>query len=131
MKKLLFGMLFATIAFGTNTAFADGWPLSVVGNWSVQANRGTGTLSITSQGTSGNCEGITGTIYGGNPIQGFYCPFSGRIHFLRSLIYANGTLDTIQAYTGNVSQTGATLHIGGIFADTEWSFGEYNFQASK
>ena len=36
----------------------------------------------------------------GNPMQsGFYCPQSGRIHFLRTL---NGA--TTQDYTGNLSQ---------------------------
>ncbi len=29
MKKLLFGVVFASIAFGTNIALADGWPLTV------------------------------------------------------------------------------------------------------
>lgn len=126
MKKLLFGMLFAPMAFGTNIALADGWPVSVLGNWSVLANQSPGILSITSQGAVGNCRAITGTIFGGNPIAGFYCPFSGRIHFLR-----NSAGATFQDYTGNVSQTGLTLHMGGTFASDLGSFGEYSFQGSK
>jgi hypothetical protein len=35
MKKLLFSVLFASMGFGANTAMADGWPLSVLGNWSM------------------------------------------------------------------------------------------------
>jgi hypothetical protein len=77
MKKLLFGVLFASMGFGANIAMADGWPVSVVGTWSVLANQSAGTLSITSQGATGNCRSITGTILG-KPIVGFYCPFSGH-----------------------------------------------------
>ncbi len=51
MKKLLFSVLFASMGFGANTAMADGWPLSVLGSWSVLANQSAGTLSITSQGS--------------------------------------------------------------------------------
>jgi hypothetical protein len=126
MKKLLFGMIFAPLAFGTNTAMADGWPLSVLGNWSVIANFVSGTLSITFQDTIGNCRKITGTIFG-DPIVGFYCPFSSRIHFLRN---KGGT--TIQDYTANLSQAAVLpLHMGGTFGSDLGSFGEYNFQASK
>ena len=125
MKKLLFGVLFASMGFGANIAMADGWPVSVVGNWSVLANQSAGTLSITSQGATGNCRSITGTILG-NPIVGFYCPFSGRIHFLR-----NSGATTFQDYTGNLSQVGTVLHMGGIFASDLNTFGEYNFSATK
>ncbi len=125
MKKLLFSVLFASMGFGANTALADGWPLSVLGNWSVLANQSAGTLSITSQGSIGDCRPITGTIFG-NSIVGFYCPFSGRIHFLR-----NSGTTTFQDYTGNVSQAGLTLHMGGIFASDLGSFGEYSFSGTK
>ncbi len=103
---------------------ADGWPLSVVGNWSVVANQSFGTLSITSQGL-GDCQPIKGTIFG-NTIVGFYCPHSGRIHFLR-----NNGATTIQDYTANVSQTGTTLRMGGTFASDLGAFGEYNFSGTK
>jgi hypothetical protein len=125
MKKLFFGMLFTSMAFATNIALADGWPLSVLGSWSVLANQSSGTLSITSQGT-GNCQKITGTIFG-NAMVGFYCPFSGRIHFLRN----NSSGITIQDYTANLSQNVSPLRMGGTFASDLGAFGEYNFQASK
>jgi hypothetical protein len=125
MKKLLFSVLFASMGFGANTAMADGWPLSVLGNWSVLANQSAGTLSITSQGSIGDCRPITGTIFG-NTMVGFYCPFSGRIHVLR-----NSGATTIQDYTANVSQAGPVLHMGGTFASDLGSFGEYNFSGTK
>jgi len=125
MKKLLFGVLFASMGFGANTAMADGWPLSVLGSWNVLANHSTGTLSITSQGTTGNCQPIAGTIFG-NPIVGFYCSYSGRIHFLR-----NSGPTTFQDYTGNLSQTGSPLYMGGTFASDSGNGGEYNFGATS
>ena len=126
MKKLVFGTLFASLAFGTNIALADGWPLSVLGRWSVLANSVSGTLAITSQG-AGDCQPIAGTIFG-NPIKGFYCPHSGRIHFLRNA--SNGI--TIQDYTANLSQAAVLpLHMGGTFASDLGAFGEYNFSGTK
>ncbi len=128
MKKLLFGAVFASMAFGAHAAMADGWQASVLGNWSVLANQSPGTLSITTQGTTGNCRNIAGTIFG-NPIVGFYCPLSGRIHFLR-----NTGATTIQDYTANVSQyDGAPfhLHMGGVFASDLGGFGEYNFSGTQ
>ena len=125
MKKLLFSVLFASMGFGVNTAMADGWPVSVLGNWSVLGNQSVGTLSITTQAATGDCRPITGTIYG-NTMVGFYCPFSGRIHFLR-----NSGATTIQDYTANVSQAGPVLHMGGTFASDLGSFGEYNFSGTK
>ncbi len=126
MKKLLLGISLASIAFGTNIALADGWPTSVVGTWSVTANHATGKLVITTQG-SGDCQPISGTIFG-NSILGFYCPQSGRIHFLRTL---NGA--TTQDYTGNLSQVLAELPLlmAGTFASDEGSFGEYNWNARE
>ncbi len=120
------GMLFTSVAFGSNIALADGWPASVAGTWSVLGNQSSGLLVITSQGGTGNCRPIAGTIYG-NSIQGFYCPFSGRIHFLRKL---PGTNTTFQVWAGNLSQLGTPLHTGGVFSSDLDTFGEYNWQAS-
>lgn len=125
MKKQLFGAVFASMAYGANTAMADGWPASVLGNWSVLANQSTGTLSITIQGATGDCQNIAGTIFG-DTMVGFYCPLSGRIHFLR-----NTGATTIQDYTADLSFAGSPLHMGGTFASDLGGFGEYNFQALK
>ena len=100
MKRLLVGMLFAPMAFGANVALADGWPTSVAGNWDIVGNHSPGTLNITSQGNAGDCQPIGGTIYN-DSIHGFYCPHSGRIHFIRS----NGG-GAFEVFSGNLSQVG-------------------------
>jgi hypothetical protein len=113
-------------------AAADGWPPSVQGSWSILSNVAPGNLNITTQSNSGQCQFITGTIYG-EPMQGYYCVNSGRIQFIRKRADNN---DTIQIWTGNVSQgeSGSTLHMGGTFSVVDpagGSFGEYNFNANK
>jgi hypothetical protein len=131
MKKHTLAAVFGMLALGANVAMADGWPGSVVGNWSVLGNQSPGTLSIASQASTGLCRAISGTIYG-NPIQGFYCPYSGRIHFVRKSAQTN---DTYQVWTGNLSQAGTVNRMGGTFTSVNatlgGSLGEYNFQASK
>jgi hypothetical protein len=122
-------------------ALADGWPLSVAGNWSVQGNQHAGVLSITQYpGAAGSlCKPIRGTIYGVDAVEGFYCPYSGRIAFQR---YINLTLNPKQFWSGNLSQVvaGQPLRIGGLFASFDHnntsgtsggSLGEYNFSATK
>lgn len=125
------GALVAVLAAHVQPAAADGWPSSVVGGWSVIGNLSSGTLNISSQSTSGLCQFIAGTIYG-DPIQGFYCPNSGRIQFVRKRTDNN---DTIQVWTGNLSQTSSTLHMAGTFTSVDpsagGSFGEYSFNANK
>lgn len=137
MKKLLLGALFAVCAGSANIAMADGWPISVLGNWNIIGNQHIGTLHIATQAAVGNCRRITGTVYPGtvvaHPIEGFYCPFSGRIQFVRKLPANN---DTLQVWTGNVSQDGAIDRMGGTFTSVSTalgggSLGEYNFQGSK
>ncbi len=133
MKKLNLALAVAAItAFAAPLAHADSYPESVEGNWAVTGNRSNGTLSITSQGApgTGKCPAIIGTIYG-DAVQGFYCPGSGRIHFVRKL--SNNT--TIQAWTGQLSDTGTVLRMGGMYSSVDVFFGgnlgEYNFQARK
>jgi hypothetical protein len=123
------------------SAFADGWPGSVTGHWSVLGNQSAGILAINQfAGLAGSqCKPIRGTIYGVDAIEGFYCPGSGRISFLR---YNGMTTSPKQHWSGNLSQLvpGARLYIGGSFATFDHnnvsgtsggSLGEYNFQAVK
>jgi hypothetical protein len=126
------------IGFGSllcgSAAYADGWPTSVQGTWSAIAAQTTGTLTITQPASNLNCRPITGTLFDNSTIQGFYCPRSGRISFIR--VYNQGTANggATQYYQGNVSQTGSTLYIGGTqttFDTAGGSLGEYNFSASK
>lgn len=119
----------ATALLYAGAALADGWPVSVVGNWTAEANQTVGLLQIVTQSDVGLCRPITGAIFG-DPIQGFYCPFSGRVSFLRKLASTNAT---IQVYSGNLSQqiAGQPLRIGGSFSSMGGGFGEYNFRAIK
>jgi len=131
MKKRYLALLCGSLAIAANTALADGWPMSVVGTYSVLGNQHAGTLRITSQGASGLCRRIVGSIYNYEPIEGFYCPYSGRIHFVRKSAANN---DTTQVWTGNLSQAGPVLRVGGTFTAVNaagGSLGEYNFNASK
>lgn len=116
---------FGSLLWGS-AAYADGWPASVAGSWSVVGNQTSGTLSITQPASSLNCRPISGTIYG-DSLQGFYCPSSGRIVFVRK--DTNGI--TFQHYQGNLSQSGTTLRIGGSFSSLNGAYGEYNFYATK
>jgi hypothetical protein len=131
MTNLKLSLIIAT-ALAAPLAHADSYPASVLGSWAVTGNQSAGTLSITTQAlpTTGKCPAIGGTIYGA-PIQGFYCPGSGRIHFVRKL--ANNT--TIQAWTGQLSDSGPVLRMGGVFSSVDvfygGNLGEYNFQAQK
>ncbi|MEH2063109.1 MAG: hypothetical protein V7K50_12735 [Nostoc sp.] len=109
----------------SQAAFADGWPTSVVGNWSINADNYTGILSITNQATTGNCRTISGSIFG-DSLTGFYCPYSGRINFIR-----RNNFNQVQVYSANISQTNAsTVTIGGLFTDYAQP-GEYSFFGSK
>jgi hypothetical protein len=61
-------------------------------------------------------------------ISGFYCPGSGRISFQRIVASTN---DTFQTWTGNLSDPGAHLLIGGTFTHNGPNIGEYGFYATK
>jgi hypothetical protein len=79
---------------------------------------------------------IGGTITDVNPpgqsnnIEGFYCPLSGRISFLRKNVQTN---DTFQVFTGNLSMAASTNYMGGTFLQESGAglVGEYNFSAQK
>jgi hypothetical protein len=109
-------------------------PAKIVGVWDVFANNAHLTLIIRTQSAVGACPQILGTInnIGGprEPIQGFYCPNSGRISFLRK----SATNITFQVWTGNLSFASVVpQRIGGTFAEynSVVFLGEYDFQASK
>jgi hypothetical protein len=125
----------ALIAGAAGQAMASAWPASVVGVWSMSANQSGLTLTISTQKGSGTCKVITGTlvdVFNGNQsntIQGFYCPTSGRIHFLR---IDTTTGQTFQVFAGNLSYPGSPTYMAGNFAEDGGSTpGEYDFFASK
>ena len=131
MKKTL---AFVIVAACSVLAFADDWPLSIVGTWQGVANQDTVKLVISSQGTTGACKSITGTFSnvpsgGESTIQGFYCPQTGRVSFVRKVIKSN---DTFQSFSANVSDVGTELRMGGIFAEVlPPRLGEYSFAVHK
>ena len=129
MKKNLLGILVVATGLWASNAVAAP-PPSVIGNWSVLGNQSPGALVITFQSAAGICRQIFGTIYG-NPLEGFYCPATGRIHFVRK----NGANnDTFQSWTGNVGDDSIIDRMGGTFVVSSplgGPFGEYNFQASR
>jgi hypothetical protein len=131
LKVCVFACILGSVlAAHVQPASADGWPSNVVGSWSVLGDQTRGILNISTQNTSGLCQFIGGTIYG-DPIQGFYCPNSGRIQFVRKIASNN---DTVQVWTGNLSRGSSTLHMAGTVTSVDpngGSPGEYNFNADK
>jgi hypothetical protein len=110
-------------------------PASVVGTWTGVGNLTAVQVVITAQGTTGTCKAITGTMnnlpFGGaSNIQGFYCPSTGRIGFVRKDPTTNVTFQT---YSGNLSNTATTLRMAGVFAELAQvgQLGEYNFSLTK
>jgi hypothetical protein len=111
-------------------------PSSIVGTWQGVANQTAVVLVITTQGTTtAACKPIAGTLHnlpsgGQSNIQGFYCPQTGRVGFLRKDPTTN---DTFQSYSANVGDTGTTLRMAGIFAEFNLvgHLGEYNFSLTK
>jgi len=128
MSSKIATLVAAMIALGLFAGSAmAAYPTSIAGTWTVQANQSTGTMNIT-QGLIGTCRALSGNL-GGTALVGFYCPTTGRFNFERTI---NGV--TIQYYSGNVSQIGSHLFMGGIFGVPITSggpLGEYNFSAVK
>ena len=124
-----------TLSSGSTWAF---WPASIVGTWEASANQTGLELVITKQKAGGHCKDILGTITDvsppgqSNPIQGWYCPATGRFSFLRKNSVNN---DTFQVYSGNLSDDGEVVRMGGIFAQEgngpQSNSGEYNFSAVR
>lgn len=122
-------------------AHADGWPASIAGNWNIVGNQSAGVLSVVQfPGALGSqCKPIRGTIYGVDAFEGYYCPGSGRVAFLRKVGLAANAL-TRQFWAGNVSQVANVLRMGGTFhaaphnnvaGTAGGSLGEYNFSGTK
>jgi len=116
-------------------AFAANWPTSIVGTWEGVSNQSEIRLVITNQSGSGECKAIAGTMNnlpsgGASNIQGFYCPATGRVMFLRKDINTNATF---QSYSANTSDVGSELRMGGTFAEMNFAghLGEYNFYVQK
>jgi hypothetical protein len=132
-KRIASATVASLVLVCSQAAVADPWPQSVVGTWNVHANQHTLTLRISSQGTTGNCRAIYGTLQNvgestHSNVEGFYCPCSGRISFLRKDPTNN---DTFQTWTGNLSDPGLTIYMAGTFTSPSFNRGEYDFFAQK
>jgi hypothetical protein len=123
----------AGLIASAGAASAATWPVSVVGTWNMYANQSTLTLTISGQAAGGYCRSIKGTLQDNATlvnanVEGFYCPFSGRISFLRKDPTTN---DTYQVYVGNMSVTGSAQYVAGSFLQevTSGPVGEYDWFA--
>lgn len=106
--------------------------------WTLQTNRDTVQLVITSQAGPGapgaeTCRHINGDIGNVAHIKGWYCPLTGRIHFVHRNL---GSGDAVRVFTGNVSDDviGQPLYMSGtmtVLAIAFGDLGEYNFAATR
>lgn len=121
----------------TGTAFAQTPPANVVGVWSGFANQTQVKISIRTQGSVGVCPQITGAMSnvspagGGSNIQGFYCPDTGRISFIRKDTKNN---DTFQTYLASISEVGGPLdRMAGTFSEVSFvgHMREFNFAVDR
>lgn len=131
---------FATALTGllmTGSAFAQTPPANVVGTWSGIANQTAVKILIRTQGSVGVCPAITGAMSNVSPaggasnIQGFYCPDTGRISFIRKDPKSN---DTFQSYLASLSEVGGPLdHMAGTFSELNQvgHMREFNFSVDR
>jgi hypothetical protein len=108
--------------------------------WTLQTNRDVLQLIINTQAGPGapgaeTCRHISGTI-NTTPdiaIQGWYCPSTGRIHFVHKNL---GSGNAVRVFTGSVSDDviGQPLYMAGtmtVLAIAFGDLGEYNFAATR
>jgi len=126
----------ALCAWAVASSAAAAPPESVRGAWTILTGDTYTTLDITAQGGAGApgasvCRHINGAI-GIADIRGFYCPESGRIHF----VHHNYSTDApVRTFTGtaSVDQNGV-MHMAGTYYVLAIAFGdlgEYPFSADK
>ena len=106
--------------------------------WTLQVNSSIETLFIDTQGGPGapgaaNCRSIRGEVRGVAPVNGWYCPSTGRIHFVHRNLDSGAPM---RVFTGSVSDAvaglplamaGTVTILNAVFGD----LGEYNFAASE
>ena len=134
--------LLLAVAVAASLATAGAWatrPANLAGTtWTLQTNRDAVQLVINTQGGPGapgaaTCRQIEGDIGNVAHIRGWYCPLSGRIHFVHRNL---GSGDAVRVFTGNVSDDviGQTLYMAGTMTVLFSAFGdlgEYNFSATR
>lgn len=135
-KRLISSVGVAVCAWAIASTAAAAPPASVTGAWSILAGDSYTTLDIAAQGAAGapgasECRHISGTISIAD-IRGFYCPDSGRIHF----VHFNYTTDEpVRTFTGAVSvDQDGVMHMAGTYNVLAIAFGdlgEHPFSASR
>jgi len=106
--------------------------------WTLQVNHDVAQLFIDTQGGPGApganvCRHITGNLNGIADIRGWYCPSSGRIHFVHT--NADNEDFVVRVFTGHVSDAvnGEPLQMAGtatVLISAFGDLGEYNFSAT-
>jgi hypothetical protein len=137
-----FKLAAATAALLAAGAASAERPATLAGTtWTVQTNRDAVQLVIETQGGAGapgaaNCRTINGHFNLAPPeigIRGWYCPSTGRIHFVHRNLDSG---DAVRVFTGNVSDNviGQPLYMAGtmtVLISALGDLGEYNFSAVK
>lgn len=124
----------AAMFLAVGTASAER-PANLAGTiWTLQTNVDAVQLVITSQGGPGapgaaTCRHINGDIGNVAHIRGWYCPATGRIHFVHRNL---STGDAVRIFTGNVSDAvpGQPLYMAGtmtVLISAFGDLGEYSF----
>jgi len=137
MKRILaFAVATATL-LAAGTASAERPENLARTTWTLLTNREPAQLVITTQGGPGapgaaNCRHINGDLGNVAHIRGWYCPATGRIHF----VHRNaGSGNAVRVFTGNVSDVvdGQPLQMAGtmtVLASVFGDLGEYGFSAA-
>jgi len=129
------------VACATGASADSAWPSKIIGTWRGVSNQSPIVLTVSTQSAGGKCDYISGTIKDVNgrftgPMDGYYCPSSGALQFLR---YPTGASVPFQVYNGSVSQAMPPegvkgILMGGSFGQYSLSFGplgQYSFSLTK
>jgi hypothetical protein len=106
-------------------------------NWALQTNLNIVPLVITSQGGAGapgaaTCRSIYGDLGEVNNVSGWYCPSTGRIHFVHRNLESH---NAVRVFFGNVigDALGQPVSIIGemtVLISELGDLGEYSFTAT-
>jgi hypothetical protein len=116
------------LALAASPSFAA-YPASVVGVWHGFANQTFVTVTITGQFGAAPCFQIVGTMTPvPSTINGYYCPATGGINWVRKTPATN---DTWQTYDGNLAADAFIDRAGGTFGSLVPITGEFGWQLTR
>jgi hypothetical protein len=141
MKSILSTAVATAALLAAGAASAERPPSLAGTTWAMQTNRDSVQLVIETQGGPGapgaaTCRTINGHFNISTPeigIRGWYCPSTGRIHFVHRNLDSG---DAVRVFTGNVSDNviGQPLYMAGtmsVLISPFGDLGEYNFSATR